>query len=77
MIEIGDVKKDEARKGDARTSTTQTSMNSYGEPNESKNYNTHYRLSGQALPRPERRFCVQYLNHLCLALTRCYEKKLG
>jgi len=50
MIEIGDVKKDGARKGDARTSTTQTLMNSAGKPNESKNYNTQYRLSGQALP---------------------------
>jgi len=50
MIEIGDVKKDEARKGDARTSTTQTSMNSAGKPNKSKNFSTQYRLSGQALP---------------------------
>jgi len=32
MIEIDDVKKNEARKGDARTSTTQTSMNSAGKP---------------------------------------------
>ena len=58
MIEIGDVKKDGARKGDARTSTTQTLMNSAGKPNESKNYNTQYRLSGQALPWSERVLCV-------------------
>jgi len=50
MMEIGDVKIDEARRGDARTSITQTSMNSAEKPNESKNYNTRYRLSGQALP---------------------------
>jgi len=50
MIDIGGAEKDEARKGDARISTTQTSMNSAGKPNESKNYNTQYRLSGQALP---------------------------
>jgi len=41
MIEIGDVKKDGARKGDVRTSTTQTTMNSAGKLNDSKNYNTH------------------------------------
>ena len=52
------LKKDEARKGDARTSATQISMNSAGKPNESKNYNTQCRLSGQALPRPERVLCV-------------------
>ena len=57
-IEIGDVKKDEARKGDAKTSTTQTTMDSAGKLNDSKNYNTQYRLSGQALPWLERRFCV-------------------
>jgi len=50
VIEIGDVKKDETRKGDARTSTTQTSMNSAEKANESENYNTQYRLTGQALP---------------------------
>jgi len=44
------LKKDEARKSDARTSTTQTTMYSAGKLNESKNYNTQYRLSGQALP---------------------------
>jgi len=62
MMEIGDVKKDEARKGNVRTFATQTSMNSAGKPNESKNDmnsagkpneskndNTQYRLSGQAL----------------------------
>jgi len=58
MIEIGDVKKDEARKGDAKTSTTQTTINSVGKLNDSKDYNTQYRLSGQALPWPERGVCV-------------------
>jgi len=33
MIEISDVKKIRGPKGDARTSTTQTSMNSAGKPN--------------------------------------------
>jgi len=32
IIEIGDVKKNKARKVDARTSKTQTSMNSAGKP---------------------------------------------
>ena len=60
------LKKDEARNGDARTSTTQTSMNSTGKPNESKNHNTQYRLSGQALPWPERMCVVPQPSLPCL-----------
>jgi len=55
------LKKDEARKGDAKTSTTQTSMHSTGIPNKSKNYKSQHRLSGQAPPWPEGRFWVWYL----------------
>jgi len=36
------LKKDEARKVDAKTSPAQTSMDSAVKPNKSKNYNTQY-----------------------------------
>jgi len=42
------LKRCEARKGDAKTSTTQTSMDSARKPNKWKNYKTQHRLSGQA-----------------------------
>ena len=41
MIEIGDVKKDEARKGGAMTSPVETSMDSAVKANKPKNYNPH------------------------------------
>jgi len=44
------LKKEEARKGDAKTSITQTSVDSGRKPNKSTNYNTQYLLSGQVPP---------------------------
>jgi len=41
IIEIGDVKKDEARKGGAMTSPVETSMDSAVKADKPKNYNPH------------------------------------